>query len=109
MVREFGQTGIVVAKADRNADPYQHIDHLREQCFYQEQKIKVLERDIQVLKAAERDRLTESGAWNAVKVRLDAQAVDWLKWGIRAMASALFVAVLSGCGLLIRLAWKGLQ
>lgn len=67
-----------------------------------EEDIGLLKRDVKILQDAERDRLTETGIWTFIKAKLDAEAIDWVKWAIR---GALAVV---GTGLL-GLAWKGFR
>ncbi len=80
----FGQTGLVIARADREVDPYTHIDHIREEVFDHKHVIAALDDRILILEAAERERLTKTGVWTYVEAKLDAQKVGWMKWGIRA-------------------------
>lgn len=101
----FGLTGKVVAKADRDVDPYQHIDHLRQEVFDLGEEQRAQDLEIQALKNANVDRVTESGVWTIVKNRLDEEAVRWMKWGIRISVASLLTAMLTGIGWLIKKAF----
>ncbi len=67
-----------------------------------ETELARLKRDVKILQDAERDRLTQTGAWTFVKAKLDRESVNWMKWGIRATLAAV-------AALLLKLAWKGLH
>lgn len=105
----FGSTGKVLLKVSREVDAYQHIDRVREEVFEQLQRIEDLERDNKILKEAERKRITDTGVWRIVKGKLDAEAVDWAKWIVRAGLAGLGTAFLSLMAVVLRLAWKGLH
>lgn len=92
LMRRFGLTGKVLVKVDREVDPYQHIDHVREEVFDQGQVIEALDKRVLLLEEAERKRerpLTESGVWKVVKAKLDAEAVDWAKWAVRGILAGV--------------------
>jgi hypothetical protein len=101
----FGMTGKVVAKADREIDPYQHIDHLRQEVFDLGEELRAQRLEIQALKNENAERVTESGVWTIVKNKLDAEAVSWMKWGIRISVGSLLTAMLTGIGWLIKKAF----
>lgn len=106
---QFGMTGKVLAKVDREVDPYTHIDRVREAVFDQAEDIANLKRRLKLLENAQIERVTETGVWRIVKSKLDAEAVGWAKWATRAMLAGLGTAALSLLGLLIHYAWKGLH
>lgn len=81
----FGMTGKVLAKADRDVDPYQHIDRVREEVYEHLERLEALEREVQALKNANVTRYTDSGIWKVVKIKLDEKAVDWMVWAARAL------------------------
>lgn len=64
---------------------------------------------ILMLEDANRQRFTESGIWTIVKAKLDQEAVDWMKWAVRAGLCGLGAALLSLIAVIGRLAWKGLN
>lgn len=64
---------------------------------------------LQMLEDAERARISETGVWRIVKGKLDAEKVDWVKWGVRAGLAGLGTAFLSLMAVVLRLAWKGLH
>lgn len=73
-------------------------EHFREL----EIEIGTLKRDLRLLQIAETNRVTDTGVHKAISAHLNKDAVDWLKWGIRA-------ALLGAGGLVARLAWKGMH
>ncbi len=105
----FGMTGKVLAKVDRAVDPYQHIDRVREEVFEHLQRLEGLEREVQALKNTNATRWTESGVWKVVKAKLDEEAIDWMKWGIRAALAGLGSAMLAVIGFVFELTWKALH
>lgn len=105
----FGMTGKIVAKADREVDPYMHIDHLRQEVFEHGEKFEAIGREIQALKNTNVNRYTDSGIWRVVKGKLDEEAIDWAKWMVRAGLAGLGTAFLSLMAVVLRLAWKGLH
>ena len=98
----FGQTGKIVAKADRSQDPFVYIDSLRQEVYELGEQLEgdVYKR-LKILEDAERERLTKTGVWSLVKMKLDEEAVDWVKWGIRAIAAGLGASLLTAMGWLI--------
>lgn len=81
----FGMTGKVLAKADREVDPYQHIDRVREEVYEHLERLERLELEVQALKNANVNRYTDSGIWRVVKVKLEEKAIDWMVWASRAL------------------------
>lgn len=67
-----------------------------------EARLESLERDNRIAKIAETKRVTDTGVHRAISAHLNKDAVDWLKWGIRA-------ALLGAGGLVARLVWKGMH
>lgn len=67
------------------------------------------EKRILMLEEGQRSRLTDSAVWLIVKAKLDKEAVDWVKWGVRAGLAGLGTAFLSLLAVIMRLAWKGLH
>lgn len=67
-----------------------------------EGRLEVLERDVRLLQIAETRRVTDSGVHKAIVEHANKDAVNWLRWGIRA-------ALIGAGGLVARLAWKGMH
>lgn len=67
-----------------------------------EARLEVLERDNRLAKIAEQKRVTDTGVHRAIVDQANKDAVNWLRWGIRA-------ALLGAGGLVARLAWKGMH
>ena len=66
-----------------------------------EERVALNERDIKLLQGAEVQRVTATGVWTIVKGKLDEEAIDWVKWGIRGAAAAIAGSLLPGLGYLI--------
>lgn len=71
-----------------------------------ESEIQRIARDVLLLQASDRERLTQTGVWTFIKAKLDAQVIDWGTWALRGAIAAGVAAVL---GVLAKLAWKGAQ
>lgn len=95
-------TGRVLVKVDREVDAYQHIDRVREEVSEHVDRLEALERDVKLLQQAERDRLTQTGVWTFVKAKLEAEAVGWMKWAIRAALMGAGAATIKAAEWLIR-------
>ena len=67
------------------------------------------EKRLLLLEETERKRVTETGVWRIVKGKLDEEAVDWVKWAVRAGLIGLGGAFLSLMAVIGRLAWRGLH
>ncbi len=109
--RRFGMTGKVVAKADRQVDPYTHIDHIREQIFDYGEEFEKLWQQINSLRTTINNKRdwTESGVWRVVRAKLDEEAIDWVKWGVRAALAGVGTAFLTFLIWMGKLAWRGLS
>lgn len=94
-------TGKIAAKADRNRDPFEYIDDLRQEVVEINEWRTETDKRLQILENAERDRLTGTGAWKIVKEKLEEETVDWVKWGIRAAFCGVGTAMLAGLGWII--------
>ena len=70
-----------------------------------EERLHRAERDIRLLQNAEQERITKSGVWTIVKGKLDAEAVNWMKWGVRASVGALIAGLVTAVGFLLRFWW----
>lgn len=101
-------TGKVLVKVDREVDPYQHIDRVREEVYEHVGRLDALENEVQALKNANIKRWTETGIWGVVKSRSNEEKIDWLLWGIRAALGGIGAAALLGAGFIIKMAFKGL-
>jgi hypothetical protein len=99
----FGSTGKVLVKVDREVDPYQHIDRVREEVFEHVQRLEDLERDVKLLKLAEQKRVTDSGVWKIVKGKLEEETIDWVKWAIRGTVGVVATLIITAA---FRLIWK---
>lgn len=99
----------VLAAIDRSEDPHLHIDILRRAIYQQATKISQLGSGLKLLQDSERERLTNTGVWTFVKAKLDAETAKSVVWAKRAALTGLGGAFLTGLGLLIKLAWKGLH
>jgi len=110
-MRHFGQTGKIVVKADRDVDPYQHIDHLRQQAYELGEEQEKIWAQINALRNSVSNKRdwTESGVWRVVKEKLEEETIDWVKWGVRAALAGLGTAFLAVMAWLLRLAWQGLR
>jgi hypothetical protein len=71
-----------------------------------EQEIQRIGRDVLLLQASDRDRLTQTGVWTFIKAKLDAQVIDWGTWALRGAIGAGVAGVLAVLGMLGHLAWK---
>ncbi len=102
-------TGKIIAKADRQVDIYQHVDHCRQEIFDHGEEFEKLWKRIHGIEnqARERRDWTETGIWKAVKLKLDDEAIDWVKWLIRAALAGLGTLFLSFIVWGLRLAMKG--
>ncbi len=94
-------TGKIVAKADRSQDPFGYIDDLRQEVYELGESRDAQDKRIKLLEDAERDRLTGTGVWLIVKEKLEAETVDWVKWGIRAAFCGLGSLMLTAMGWMI--------
>jgi len=101
-LNRFGTTGLVPAKVDREVDPYTHIDRVRGEVYDQAARIKALESELQALKNAEHERVTESGVFRLIQRHSDHEIARWVKWGIRISISSIIAAMLTGVGWLIK-------
>jgi hypothetical protein len=108
-VARFGLTGKVVAKADETVGPFAHINRLRQEVYDHQTRMDAMDAQIQALKNANVERWTESGLWAVVKGKLDDEAVDWVKWAVRAALCGLGAAVLAMVGALFEMAFKGMH
>lgn len=97
----FDITSRIRAAVDRSEDPHLLIDMVREEQGEHDERLTDLERDVKLLQDAERDRLTRTGVWPIVKAKLDEEAVDWVKWGVRAAFCGFGTAMLSGMAWII--------
>lgn len=105
---QFGMTGKVLAKVDREVDAYQHIDRVRDEVFDQAEDIVRLKRRVKTLENAQADRITATGIWTIVKGKLNEEKVDWAKWMVRAGLAGLGTAFLSLMAVILKWALKGL-
>ena len=101
-------TGKVLVKVDREVDPYQHIDRVREEVYEHVGRLESLENEVQALKNVHVKRWTDTGIWDVVKSRSNEQKIDWLLWGVRAALGGLGASALVGIGFVIKMAYKGL-
>jgi hypothetical protein len=104
-VNRFGTTGLVPVAVDRTVDPYTHIDRVRGEVYDLIARQQALELELQALKNAEADRVTQSGVWTIVKGKIDEEVVRWVRWGIRAGLVGLWGTILTGIGWLIKRAF----
>jgi hypothetical protein len=102
----FGMTGKIAAKADRARDPFEYIDDLRQEVVEVNEWQSRTDRRLQILEDAERKRLTETGVWRVVRDKLDDEAIDWVKWGVRAAFCGFGTLMLSGMGWIIARIFK---
>lgn len=94
-------TGKIAAKADRNRDPFEYIDDLRDEVVLINEWRDATDSRLQTLENAERDRWTRTEVWNYVKEKLEAETIDWVKWAIRAAFCGVGTAMLAGLGWII--------
>lgn len=71
-----------------------------------ESEIQRIARDVLLLQASDRERLTQTGAWTYIKAKFDAQVVDWGSWALRGTLAATAATILT---LLGHFAWKTAQ
>jgi hypothetical protein len=67
-----------------------------------ESEIVTLKRDVRLLQIAETARVTDSGVHRIIDAAAGRAAVDWTKWGIRAV-------LLAAGGLVGKFLWKGIN
>lgn len=94
-------TGKIAAKADRNSDPFEYIDDLRDEVVLINEWRETTNNRLQTLENAERDRWTRTEVWNHVKEKLEAETIDWVKWAIRTAFCGVGTAMLAGLGWII--------
>jgi hypothetical protein len=108
-VSRFDITRRLRAAVDRSEDPHLLIDMVREEQEEHLQRLKALEREVRGLKVSLQSvrEWTATGVWNAVKVRLDSQALKAgkkLAWGIVAGGGTLLLGLITW--LASHLTWK---
>lgn len=106
-MNRFGTTGLVPAKADREVDPYTHIDRVRSEVYDLIERQECLEKEVQALKSAEQERVTESGVFRLIKRHSDHEIARWVKWGIRISMGCIITGMLTGVGWFLTWAIKG--
>jgi len=74
-----------------------------------EQEIQRIARDVLLLQASDRERLTQTGVWTFIKAKIDAQVIDWGTWAMRGALGAAAAGVVAALAMLARFAWKGAQ
>jgi hypothetical protein len=109
VVRRFGLTGKVVAKADETQGLWYHINHLRQAVYDLGEALQALDRKINGVKNAQADQWTESGIWNLVNARLNANRVEWVNSVVKIVLGVGVTSIVGGIAWLARMAWIGMK
>lgn len=105
----FGMTGKIAAKADRERDPFEYIDDIRQEIVEINEWRESTDKCLRILEACERDRLTATGAWTMVKGKLNERTVKLGSKFIHWVLAAVGTGTLCLITLLFKFAWKGLH
>lgn len=72
-----------------------------------EAKVDLMQLEVNGIKNAQRETLTETGVWRVVEAKLERKVVDWGAWAVRGVLAGAGTLALTLLGWLAHLAWRG--